>query len=175
MCYNIVTLNIIVNINFMPKIEQTTIESTVSQTLEKKSKRSFIKRHFSLILLVLVLILAGTSVYFYRKAKSDPNAATQAEVKSLISKVGKLMILPSGETPTIATVSDPEALRDQAFFVDAKKGDKVLIYSDAKKAILYTPDLDKIVNIAPLNTDTAKNPTVAPTSSSTETKSEKKN
>lgn len=128
------------------------IESTTNVIPKKLRSKRFFKRYFSLIMIFLVLILAGTSVYFYRKAKNDPNAATQAEVKSLVSKVGKLMVLPGGETPTIATVSDPEALSDQTFFVDAKKGDKVLIYSGARKAILYSPDFDKIINIAPLNT-----------------------
>ena len=32
-----------------------------------------------------------------------------------------------------------------------QKGDKVLIYSNAKKAYLYDPVSDKIINIAPLN------------------------
>ena len=68
------------------------------------------------------------------------------------------------ETPTIATVSDPEALKNQAFFVDAKKGYKVLIYSNAKKAFLYDPSADKIVNIAPLNTEASK--TTAPSTNS---------
>ncbi len=153
----------------MPEIEQTT------NVTKKLKSKSFFKKYFALIMIFLVLVLAGTSIYFYRKAKNDPNAATQAEVKSLVSKVGKLMVLPDGETPTIATVSDPEALRDQAFFVDAKKGDKVLIYSGARKAILYSPNFDKIVNIAPLNTDTAKNPTVNPATSPAESKSDKKN
>lgn len=129
------------------------IESTTNVIPKKLRSKRFFKRYFSLIMIFLVLILAGTSVYFYRKAKNDPNAATQAEVKSLVSKVGKLMVLPGGETPTIATVSDPEALSDQTFFVDAKVGDKVLIYSNAKKAILFSPEQNKIINIAPLNSE----------------------
>lgn len=156
---------------YMEEIEQVTNNSTNS-----KKTKSFFRRYFSLIMVVLVVLLALTSIYFYRKATNDPDAASQAEVKSLVAKVGKVMVLPEGETPTIATVSDPEALRDQAFFVDAKKGDKVLIYSNAKKAILFDPSANKIVNIAPLNTDTAKTPTVTPTETSkTPAKSEKKN
>ncbi len=77
------------------------------------------------------------------------------------------MILPNGETPTIATVSDPEALKDQVFFVDAQKGDKVLIYSNAKKAILYRPGDDKIITIAPLNTGGVA-PTATPTTPKTD-------
>ena len=61
------------------------------------------------------------------------------------------MVLPKDETPTLATVSDPEKLKDQRFFVNAVKGDKVLVYSLAKKAILYSPSLDKIIEVAPVN------------------------
>ncbi len=120
--------------------------------MNRTKKRGFFRRYFALILILLVLVLTATSVYFYKKSTTNENQVSQAEVKSLIGKVGRIAVLPSDETPTIATVSDPEALRDQAFFADAKKGDKVLIYSNAKKAFLYDPVADKIVNIAPLNT-----------------------
>jgi hypothetical protein len=45
---------------------------------------------------------------------------------------------------------NPENLKGQSFFADAKVGDKVLIYKNAKKAILYDPIADKIITIAPL-------------------------
>ena len=74
----------------------------------------------------------------------------------LTEEVGKIFVLPKNEIPTIATVSDPSALKNQAFFADAKKGDKVLIYTNAKKAILYDPVIKKIINVAPVNTGDAK-------------------
>jgi hypothetical protein len=123
--------------------------------------RNFFKKHFALILIVLVIILALTSAYFYKKSTSTKvDQISQAEIKSLVQKVGRLAVVPTDETPTIATVSDPQALKNQTFFIDAKKGDKVLIYSNAKKAFLYDPSADKIVNIAPLNTEAGK--TTAP-------------
>lgn len=84
-------------------------------------------------------------VYFQNK---DPE---KNEAKILAKRVGELMFLPQDELPTIATVSDPDALKNQSFFIDAKKGDKVLIYSNAKKAILYDPVANKIITIAPVN------------------------
>lgn len=107
-----------------------------------------------LILVLLVVVLGATTFYFYKNSKLykvDQNVADQAEAKALMEKVGKLIVLPEGEVPTIATVTDPEALKDQAFFSDAKQGDKVLIFNNAKKAILYNPTLNKIVTIAPIN------------------------
>lgn len=115
--------------------------------------KTFLKRYIVPILIVLVVILALLAGYFYKQSTGADAKARQsiAEAKDLSKKVGRLMVLPEGETPTIATVSDPEALSDQEFFVDAKVGDKVLIYSNAKKAILFDPKANKIINIAPLN------------------------
>lgn len=60
------------------------------------------------------------------------------------------MELPKGEQPTIATVSDITKLQGQSFFRNAKNGYKVLIYTKAKKAILYDPIEDKIVEVTSL-------------------------
>lgn len=157
----------------MENIDQNPI-STSATNLKKLRRKKFLRHYLPAILVALVIVLALTSAYFYKKSRTNPNAASQAEVKSLVSKVGRLMILPTSETPTIATVSDPEALKDQTFFVDAKKGDKVLIYSNAKKAILYDPKADKIVNIAPLNAE-APAPTTTPDTSKSPASGNKKN
>ena len=104
---------------------------------------------------MVVVVTAGTTAYyFYDQAstlKKDPGKIAQEENSKLVAQVGKLIVLPPGETPTIATVADPSKLTDQAFFAKAKKGDKVLIYAGAKKAVLYSPESNKIVEIAPIN------------------------
>ena len=102
--------------------------------------------------LMLLLILSVTvSVYFYQEATTNPQKEAEKELQETIEAVGKLMVLPVDETPTLATVSDPEKLRDQSFFANAKKGDRVLIYSSSRKAILYSPSLNKIIEVSPLN------------------------
>lgn len=113
------------------------------------------------IAVVLILAAAGTAGYFYNryqnsqkevtKLKSNPTVVAQTEAQQLMDKVGKLTDLPKGETPTIATVTDITKLKGQVFFDKAKNGDKVLIYTQAKEAILYRPSTDKIINIAPVN------------------------
>jgi hypothetical protein len=118
---------------------------------------------------VIAIVLAG---YFYSQVqtlKKNPQAIAQKEVAELVAKVSKLVVLPTGETPTVATVSDPEALKDQPFFANAKKGDKVLIYAQAKKAILYSVELDKILDVAPLNIGAQKTTSVPTTTQKTET------
>lgn len=104
------------------------------------------------ILFILLILSIGAGVYFYQKATVDTQKDAQKELNDTIAAVGRLMVLPTSETPTMATVSDPEKLKDQPFFTNAKIGDKVLIYTIARKAILYSPTLDKIVEVAPVNT-----------------------
>jgi hypothetical protein len=82
--------------------------------------------------------------------KNKPGAQNQNEAKDLVEAVKKLIVLPEGENPTIATVTDLEKLKGQAFFQNAQIGDKVLIYTDSKKAVLYRPSSNQIVEIAPL-------------------------
>lgn len=111
-----------------------------------------------IIVVVILLILAALpSYYFYNQYQSvqkllqSPKASANAEVKQLIAEVGKLMVLPVSEQPTIATVSDVTKLADQPFFANAKNGDKVLIYTQSKKAILYRESINKIIEVAPVN------------------------
>ena len=111
-----------------------------------------------IIVVIIVLIVAVLpSYYFYSQYKktqsllSNPTASSNAQVKTLINEVGKLMVLPTGEQPTVATVSDITKLADQPFFAHAQNGDKVLIYTQTKKAILFRESINKIIEVAPVN------------------------
>lgn len=106
------------------------------------------------VLSVLALIGIVTAVFFFIKfneLKKNPSAVVDQQTRDLVKRVSKLIVLPENEVPTMATVSDPEKLKDQPFFINAKKGYNVLIYSNAKKAILYDPFSNKIIEVAPIN------------------------
>lgn len=126
-----------------------------------------------LIAIVIVLIVAAVpSFYFYNQYKSaqellqNPNQATNEQTQALIVKVGKLIVLPSGEKPTVATVSDITKLSDQPFFQNAQNGDKVLIYTQAKEAILFRESIDKIIQVAPISLGNNLTPSIVPVPSS---------
>lgn len=107
-----------------------------------------------LILAVLFLASVVANVYLYqalRELRENPQQAAQEEARALVARVRKFMVLPEDEEPTIATVRDVERLKDQPFFAKAKQGDKVLIYTKEKRAILFDPVNGKIVEIAPVN------------------------
>lgn len=102
---------------------------------------------------LLIVLVVGFFMYKNNQKQQSPanQAAAQEEVKRLVGEVGKLVDLPFGEDPTVATVTDIERLKGQPFFQKAKNGDKVLIYTQAKKAILYDPSAKKVIDIAPIN------------------------
>lgn len=124
------------------------------------------KQHIPYFIIAGLLLVAvgavASAVYFsqqYRKSEEaikNPREAAQEEVNKLIAKVGTLMILPTG-MPTVATVSDINGLSGQPFFANAQNGDQVLVYADARKAILYRPKDHIIVEVAPVTLSDPKN------------------
>ena len=117
--------------------------------LRKLTKRSVI--NIVIAAVIIGLSIATFSLYREVQTLKNPQAQSDAEVAALVAKVSQLIVLPTDEKPTVATVTDPEKLKDQPFFANAKNGDKVLIYTTAKKAILYDPNLNRIVEVAPLS------------------------
>jgi hypothetical protein len=121
-----------------------------------------------LIVIIVVLIVAAIPAYYYynqykiaQALLQNPKASANAEVKDLVNKVGKLIELPTTETPTIATVSDITKLAGQEFFANAQNGDKVLIFTQTKEAILYRESINKIIQVAPVNLGSASAPSPA--------------
>lgn len=111
-------------------------------------------------LICLVVIFIGSFWYFSENKTNiknvdkinidvnDPNSVTAA--------VSSLMELPN-EKPTVATVSNLKILEGQPFFKKASIGDKILIFTISKKAIIYSPQRHIIVEVAPLNIETSNN------------------
>lgn len=121
----------------------------------------------ALVALLVIIGLAATGGYYYNKYNnsqkqvqqlSNPQEAAKAQVSDAVAKIGLIVDLPSGETPTLATVADPTKLKGQAFFANSKVGDQVLIYTQAKKAILYRPSTNKVIEIAPVNIGSTSQP-----------------
>ncbi len=113
---------------------------------------------------ILFALSLGANAYLILHSNLINNSSnlTQQEITDTVNTVGKLIVLPTNETPTIAVVTDLSVLKNQPFFANAKVGDKVLIYTKAQKAILYDPQLNKIVELAPLGTTSSQETAIAP-------------
>jgi hypothetical protein len=75
------------------------------------------------------------------EAKNKPSAE-----KTLIEDVSRLIALPSNEEPAIASAN----------------GLKTLIYTQAKKAIIYDPDAKKIIDVATFNMSSSATTSATP-------------
>lgn len=118
-----------------------------------RQRRTIRAGRIILVLTLLFLIALGAAGYFgyeYWKLRKVPSsvADSQEEVDALVKEVGELILLPPDERPTVATVANLEPLKDQPFFANANVGDKVLIYTNASKAILYNPISRRVVEVA---------------------------
>jgi uncharacterized protein YoxC len=118
----------------------------------------------SVVLVVIALALAALTFYFFRQyqnIKKNPNQVAQAEIDAVVANVSKIIDLPKDETPTLATVQDKDKLKDQPFFAQAQNGDKILIYTKSKKAIIYRPKDNILVNVGPIVIDPKSLPQLA--------------
>lgn len=123
-----------------------------------------LKKLLLLLLIIVAILGVGGSYYFYGKysaIKADPNLEAQKETEALVSALGKLIELPVDETPTIATISDREKLKDQPFFKMAENGDKLFAYNTSMIAILYRPRTNKIINVAPITINQPQSPSAS--------------
>jgi len=124
--------------------------------IKSRSVFGFLKsrRFWFFVISVIVVCSLGLALNFYlktEKLQSEIKLIGSSDTQEIINEVSKIIILPTGEEPRIVTISDVSSLQSQPFFVNAKNGDKVLIYSQAQKAIIYDPIGKKIVEVASLS------------------------
>ena len=124
----------------------------VSQSLQK-NKNSSVKNFLIFLFAIFTLLgLAGTYYFFskYNALRNDPNIVSQKDVDTTVAAVSKLMVLPSEEIPSVATVLDKDKLKDQPFFGGVENGDKLLVFGKAMQAIIYRPSSNKIIKVGPI-------------------------
>ena len=110
-----------------------------------------------IIITLIVGVVIGAGAFWalnktmMKSTVSPVSQVAQNQVKDLIAKVGKLVLLPTGEEPVIATINDAAGLtKQQPFYKGSQNGDVVLVYQKAAKAIVYSPERNIIVNVGPV-------------------------
>lgn len=124
------------------------------------------KRRYIILIIVFIafLLLSASAFYYYNQytmLKSNPSALSESQTKELMTDVGKLMSLPSDETPQVATVVNPNLVQEHTPFTQTQTGDIILIYKGIKRAILYRPSQHRIIDVAAVIIGTAS-PTTMP-------------
>lgn len=119
--------------------------------------------------LVIVAVLGGSGFLFFKYQQAQKEIkkfktlgvqaqntypSPPADAKKIIESASKLMKLPQGEEPTVATITDINKLKDQPIFQNAQNGDKILLYPKAKKVIIYNPNDNLIEDVVAVNPST---------------------
>lgn len=118
-----------------------------------------------IILALLAIGGSGAGIYYYSEYQklSQRVKDPQMEIKEILAKVSKLIELPEGEEPTVATVQDAEQIRSQPFFAKAQNGYRVILYTEAKLALLFDEQANKLINVGSINVSTASADQITPT------------
>ncbi len=124
-----------------------------------------------LIFLVFVIVISGGVFLYTRKNIQQQSSAlkapkaissalpaannkmTPAEMSDVLSKAGKLTLLPT-ESPIMAKIVDAKFLATQSeFYKNAQDGDVLLVYPTSQKAYIYSAKRNLIVNSGPVIAD----------------------
>jgi hypothetical protein len=109
-----------------------------------KSKRR-IRKSFWAVLVIVISFLVWIGYKYYNYTKSD---------NYILQKVSEHILVPEGAVK-VFRITNVESLRNtnSVFFARANNGDVMLNYSSSRQVILYSPKLDKIINIAEIKID----------------------
>ena len=163
------------------------------KTIWRKIKTELILRlklkpRFLILGLVLlgVALISGFTVHFFTKTgetkkvlgqQNDQNQSqaplevSNDEAQTLYDIVNKIILLPD-EKPKISTVNGVDKLKQEPFFRNARNGDKVLVFEENKKAILYNPTEHRIIEVGQAQLKTSETSPATPSADVTESTEE---
>lgn len=124
-----------------------------------------------LVIGLVVIVLVGVGVWWAFSAQSGNSLAnlsanagtklTDSQVQQVVDNIGKFMVVPADEKPSVVVLRDVASLEaQQPFYHGAKDGDLLVLYSS--RAIIYDPAANKLVAVGPVQRNDA---TPAPTAS----------
>ena len=93
---------------------------------------------------LILFCLCAAGLWYYSAHQPDRNS-----VDFVKREVGRHMLLPPNEQPVLATITDATRV-SSPFLKRGSNGDKVLIFAQARRVILYRPSLDRIVDVGPI-------------------------
>lgn len=140
-------------------------ESEYEETSKEKKGRIKLPMKAILFLVKVLIVFGGIAFLTVSYVRRNPEpfglmkgpALMKNEEKELVAEISKSLTLPEDEEPTVATVTDPEKLTDQFFFKDVEKGDRLLIYQNARKVILYRPSEKRVVEVGVVSVKQGEN------------------
>ncbi len=151
---------------------QQTAEEIALKAKQKKRKAQikWLKQNWWKIAVIIVAI-AGVTLFalMYLNTKKqlqelqDPGVSGRTELQIITEQAGRVAELPKDESPKMATVDNVSALSKQPFFKNAQNGDRVLIFENSNRALIFRPSTKKIVEFSSISIPTdAQKPVAQP-------------
>jgi hypothetical protein len=106
------------------------------------SRKSWMNKKVLLIVLVLIVVGVGG-------VAGSILLRPHSELAKLKEAIGRHYLLPNDEQPALLTVVDKDKLSSSYLKQYAEDGDKILIYQEYQRVIIYRPSADRIVDIGP--------------------------
>lgn len=103
-------------------------------------------------LVLIVAVILGYRWYDVYTAIAFRDAG-QREAARIAYSISSKVDLPQGEDPALATVADKSKINRGGVLAGAENGDKVLLYYQSGRAVLYRPSAGKVVAIGPIVLD----------------------
>ena len=145
------------------------MDNPSSSTVSSPSK----PRRGLLNLILIVGIIAALALFIWaeQQRRSTESRLEQTETQleeirrstqrggeelaqEVLSKVRSHMVISEEPVPTVATIVDIDRLRESSdFYTPAENGDHLIITE--KRAILYDPETDTILDVVPVRINTA--------------------
>ncbi len=105
-----------------------------------------------IVLLIASLVFGGYYFREYNELKSQSTKTTEQLNQELVDRASKVYELPQDETPEVAIVAkDPKEFTEEekqslGAFKNLEKGDAILLYKKAGRAIQYRDRTNKVID-----------------------------
>lgn len=126
---------------------------------EEVGKR--LSRVITVVCAAVMLMAVSLAVLLFvqnHSLKTSKHSTTTHQVSNddVIKRVSLVYDAPT-EKPSVAQVGDKSKLAGQPFFTNAEKGDYILIYPNARIALIYRLSTNRVINIGPISTSSTQN------------------
>jgi hypothetical protein len=92
----------------------------------------------------------------YKNEITKKEKARIAEEQQIIDKTSKLLRLPN-ELPIVTTVYNEKDFENNNLFRVVKKGDKILLFINAKQSVIYSPAINQVIEVLPVKSELKTN------------------
>jgi len=130
-----------------PSEPKKSIDGIFIQNNVIRSKKFSLKVIIAFLTIILV-ITCGLVL----KNRSSSKITSSNSIGSIKAAISQHYLLPTDEEPALATVTDVSKL-SSALKAEAQNGDRLLIYQKHQQAILYRPNIDRVIAVTPVSID----------------------